>query len=119
MSYVTVFLLSLMDEESVFWTWVHLVTNILPANFYASTRQGVPLMGYQQEKYIILTLAKSILNLDEKVMRRVENFMEINGPALLVPLLVNYLSFEVLYETWNDLLMTQSVSLNIILRKRE
>lgn len=110
MSYVTVFLLSLMDEESVFWTWVHIVTNILPANFYASTRQGVPLMGYQQEKFIILMLAKSFLGLDEKTMEKVESFMEINGPALLVPLLINYLNFEVLFETWNDLLRTQSVS---------
>ena len=110
MSYITVFLLSLMDEESAFWMLGYVVSNILPDNFYASSRQGVPLMGYQQEKYVIWELTKETIKMDENTSDKVQTFLEINGPALLVPLLVNYLTYEVLYETWNQMLMTRSVS---------
>jgi len=37
--------------------------------------------------------------------------MDINGPALLIPLLINYVSFQILYETWNEMIMTQSFSI--------
>ena len=109
MNFIAAFLLSLMNEESAFWVLCHVVGNILPLNYYASLKQGIPLMGYQQEKFIILQLAKEILSLNENQYNKVEMFLEINGPALLIPLLVNYVSYEILFETWKEMINTNSV----------
>jgi hypothetical protein len=110
MNYVAAYLLTLMDEESAFWILGEVVAKILPANFYTSPKQCVPLMGYQQEKFIVIELAKEILQLDEQLAAKVQSFMEINGPTLLIPLMINYVNFQVLYGIWNEMILSHSVS---------
>jgi len=114
MNFIVAFLLSLMDEEAAFWVLVHVVGNVLPLNYYASLKQGIPLMGYQQEKFIISHLAKEILQLTDIQHNKVETFLEINGPALLIPLLVNYVSYEILFETWKEMITTNSVKNSLL-----
>jgi len=109
MNFIAAFLLTLMNEEAAFWVLCYVVGNVLPLNYYASLKQGIPLMGYQQEKFIILQLAKEILQLNDMQYSKVETFLEINGPALLIPLLVNYTSYEILFETWKEMITTNSV----------
>lgn len=114
MNFIAAFILCFVNQESAFWVLSNVISNILPLNFYGSIKQGIPLMGYQQEKFIISELAKQILNIDEITYAKVQIFMDINGPALLIPLLINYVSFQILFETWNEMIMTQSVKIFFI-----
>jgi len=111
MNFIACHILCFMNQESAFWVLSNVIANILPLNFYGSIKQGIPLMGYQQEKFIISELARQILQIDEINYSKVQIFMDINGPALLIPLLINYVSFQILYETWNEMIMTQSFSI--------
>jgi hypothetical protein len=106
---MAVFLLSLMDEESAFLVLNHIVTRLLPQNYYTQTTQGSSLMGFHQEKFVLYTLAKERLNFDEAVGEKVKMFLDINGPGFLIPLFVNYLNFQVLFLVWNQVLLSQSV----------
>ena len=109
MNYMVVVLLSLMDEESAYLVFSHMVTKMLPKNFYANTTQGSSLMGFQQEKFVIWSLAKSYLKLDETTSENVKTFLDMRGPSFMIPMFVNFLNFQVMISTWKRAFRTQSV----------
>ena len=109
MNYMVVVLLSLMDEESAYLVFSHMVTKMLPKNFYAKTTQGSSLMGFQQEKFVIWSLAKSYLKLDETTSENVKTFLDMRGPSFMIPMFVNFLNFQVMISTWKRAFRTQSV----------
>jgi len=115
MNYVVTMLLSLMDEESAFIVFSFLVTKILPKNFYSKTTQGSALMGFHQEKFILWSLAKERFNLDEEGAAKVKDFLDMRSPGFLIPLFVNYLNFQTLVATWNQMIKKQSVIKRFIL----
>ena len=110
MNYLGMFLLTMMNEESAFWTLGYIVTNILPVNFYGQTELGIPLVGYQQEKFVLGNLIKEQLGLDIEMTHKITTLLDINGLAMLTPLLVNFTNFEVVYETWNKMLFNNNVT---------
>lgn len=103
------FLLSLMDEESAFWILGYVVNDLLPPNFYGQTDFGVSMIGYQQEKYVMSNLIKDQLGLDAEMAHKIHTLLDVNGPTLLTPLLVNYTNFEVLFEVWHKMIVSKSV----------
>lgn len=109
MNYIVVMLLSLMDEESAYIVFSHIVTKILPKNFYSKTTQGSSLMGFHQEKFILWSLTKEHLNLDEANAAKVKDFLDMRSPGFLIPLFVNYMNFQVLIATWTQMIKKQSV----------
>lgn len=111
MNYITVILLTLMDEESAFVVLSTIIRKILPKHFYAGASQGSALMGFHQEKFVLCHLTKQYLNLNEQDFEKVKNFFEVNSPSFLIPLLVNFLNFQMLIATWNQMMVTQSVRL--------
>jgi len=100
------FLLSLMDEESAFWTLGFVITKLLPQKFYG---QGDQLVGYQQEKFVLVNLMREGLGLTPEVSSKLATLLDVNGSALLNPLLINCTNFEVSFEAWNKMLLTQNV----------
>jgi len=109
MNYIVVMLLSIMDEESAYIVFSFLVTKVLPKNFYSKATQGSSLIGFHQEKFILWSLAKEHLKLDEQSAAQVKDFIDMRGPGFLIPLLVNYLNFQVLIAMWNRMIRQQSV----------
>ncbi len=110
MNYIVAILLSIMDEESAYLVFGHMITKILPKNFYAKTTQGSALMGFQQEKFVLWRLAQDYLKLDENLSESVKNFLDMRGPSFLIPLFVNFLNFQVLVSAWKRMFRNQSVS---------
>lgn len=103
------FLLCLMDEESAFWMLGYVVANLVPVNFYGQTDFGVPLIGFQQEKFVLSNLIKEHLQLDSDMSQKITTLLDVHGASLLAPLLANFSNFEVLFETWNMMLTNNSV----------
>ena len=110
MNYVVVMLLSFMDEESAYIVFSFIVTKILPKNFYSKTTQGSSLMGFHREKFILWSLAKDHLHLDEGTAAKVKDFLDMRSPGFLIPLFVNYLNFQTLVATWGQMIKKQSVN---------
>jgi len=109
MNFLCMFLLSLMDEESAFWTLGYIVTQLLPSNFFGQTENGSQLIGYQQEKFVLANLMKDNLGLTPDVSSKITTILDVNGSALINTLLINSTCFEVSFEAWNKMLLNQSV----------
>jgi len=62
------YLLSFGSERDVFWTYVMIIDEILPSNFYKKSKGGMGMVGYLAEEHLILELIKS--NLLSKVSSR-------------------------------------------------
>jgi hypothetical protein len=115
MNYIVAFLLSLMDEESAYLVFTHVVTRILPKNYYGKPHQGDSLLGLQQEKFVIVNLAKDHFKLDDQAKEKVDYFLDIYSTGFMIPLFVDYFNYEVLFSIWKRLIHTQSVSFTLIL----
>lgn len=100
------FLLSLMDEESAFWTLCFVVTQILPKDFFAQNDNP---LGLQQEKFILNNLIKTKLELNQGLLEKITNILDVSASVLLSSLLVNFTNFEVSFETWNMMVLNKSV----------
>ncbi len=108
---VIVFLLSMMDEESAFWSFGYLVTKILPNGFYGQTSAtGASLSGCQQEKFVLGNLIKETLGLSPELMGKVNGILDMSTPAMLLTLLINCTNFEVSFEAWNKMFLSKSVN---------
>ena len=103
------FLLLFTDEETAFWLFVHLVENILGASFYEKSNKGNSLSGYATEVAVLGKLASATFMLAEEEQEVVQNFLNMYGPILLIPLSVNFLTFEVTCHIWNELFLAKSL----------
>jgi len=104
-----VFLMSMMDEESAFWSFGYLVTKILPNGFYGQTSaSGASLSGCQQEKFVLANLIKETLGLAPELMGKINGLLDMSTPAMLFTLLINCTNFEVSFEAWNKMFLTKS-----------
>lgn len=108
MGSIVVFLISLLDEGSAFWLFSYIVNFIMPKNFYGKSNQGIPLIGYQIEKNVLKALGT--MHVQGAEADKLEIFLDSHGPSMIIPLFVNYLNFEGLYETWNKMLTDENVS---------
>jgi len=99
-----------MDEDSAFWTLGYIVTQILPKDFFGQNVSGGPSVGLQQEKFILNSLIKEKLELNQKLAAKVTMILDNNASTLLSSLLVNSINFEVSFEAWNMMLLNKNVS---------
>lgn len=117
MNKIALFLLCLNDESSAFWLFCYIVNYIMPKNFYSKSNQGIPMYGFKIEKNLLKTLAIQQISGADAV--KVETFLDSHGSTMIIPLFINYLNFESLYEIWNRVLTEESVSRRNISSQRE
>jgi len=105
MNFLCMFLLTVMDEESAFWMLGYIVTQILPKDFYGGSATGL-----QQEKFILNSLIKEKLGLNQDLAGKVASIIDNSAHVLLSTLLVNSTNFEVSFEAWNMMITNQNVN---------
>lgn len=105
MNYPVTFFLGFLDEEHAFWLLVHLIENILPPNFYGRSKWGRDLEGLEMEKHIITRLFVQFFPEEE-----ITDFLDMYGPMFMIPLFVNFVSFETSINFFDHLFKTNSVS---------
>jgi len=103
------FLLTLMDEESAFWMLSYLLKEIFPKNLYLQSDQEMTLKNLQTEKFILSQLIQQQEELSSNEIKLINSVLDINGHSFVFGALINFLSFECLLETWNQMILKKDV----------
>jgi hypothetical protein len=100
----------MLDEAGAFLVLSYIVQSIFPRDFFENTDNGVPNIGYQREKLVLIDLAGSHLKLDDKKRDKLRRCLDINGPGYIQTLGFNYMNFETHYETMSKMILEGDVS---------
>ena len=106
--HLTIFLLSLLDENNTFNLLCYIVESILPPQFYEKDIQ-LNLYGYQIENYLIYRLTSTAWSLTKKseIQLLLLFFEDIELP-MIQTLLIDCVNFENLLFIWNRVLEKNS-----------
>lgn len=111
LNYVVFFLLCFCDEEHTFWLVAHLIENVLGQSYYGRTARGKALSGFLCEKFTIQNLATQKLKLSKENEQDVTMFLDMHATRIMIPIFVDFLSFESTVNVWNMIFEENSVKL--------
>ncbi|CAD8092743.1 unnamed protein product [Paramecium sonneborni] len=104
MNLIAIICLCLADEEGAFHIMDQLFSTIVPQRFYSSS-SGAYLIGYYAEVYFLQEIIQINKFKDWQILMQ---FIELQGPSLLLTLMIQVLNISSLLVTWIQMFQIQS-----------
>ena len=100
-----------MDEQNAFWMLNYLIEVISPPKFFAKgDEDNIPLIGFQQERSVLINLATTKLKLtSQSDIRKIKDFIDMTATPMLLSFLVDSLNLQATYFAWSELFTAKSV----------
>ncbi|CAD8184436.1 unnamed protein product [Paramecium pentaurelia] len=104
MNYIAIICLCIADEEGAFFLMNHLFNVIIPPRFFSNS-SGASLIGYQAE----INFLKEMISVNDFQNKEILiQFIELQGPQLLLTLMIQVLNISSLLVTWIQMFKIKS-----------